>query len=552
MPLFELESSVRGRRRVFVRAQLPLLLGTVFITGVVAVAVPAELVTPILLAGILTIVAASAAAVLLPWERWSPNGLISVAVADLVGVALIRAELFSVLPSVGMLAIFPILWLAYGFRRWVVVIAIAGALFITSFAFAYRGVWPTTALEWANVITLPALIVGVAVVVNIAATQLRRNSQRLRVASDAQAAALQESRDNELLSRAILDTVAAGVAFYNADNQLVLANKLAAGMVELVGFRLDQPPYAGDNVLAADRSTPIPYEEQIIPRALRGEEITDHVEWLGPADQQTAIMASSRRVHRDDGVLLGTVIVAYDITELAHSIDIREQFLTTVSHELRTPLTSITGYLELLEDSLDPTDTTSSSYLTVVSRNASNLHDRIGELLTATDIAAPLQLRPAHISTILNDAAAKLTDTAEQRNQTVHVTHDNTDGITALVDAARLRRAFEEIIDNALKFSPPDTTITITHTHTARGDNITVQDQGPGISRGEQTRVFDRFYRTPYARNNAIQGFGLGLTLAKNTITAHHGHITITATNPGTTITATIPDSPPQDVPATS
>ncbi len=530
---------------MFIRAQLPLLLATVFVVMVVAVAIPAELVTPVLLTGIVTITVASVAAFVLPWERWSSNRLISVAVADLVGVALIRAELFSVLPSVGMLAIFPILWLSYGFRRWVVVIAIAGALFMTSLAFAYRGVWPTTALEWANVITLPTIIVGVAVVVNIAASHLRRNSQRLRTANDAQAAALQESRDNELLSRAILDTVAAGVAFYDAGNRLVIANRLAADMVELVGFRLDQPPYAGDNVLAADRATPIPYEEQIIPRALRGEEITDHVEWLGPADQQVAIMASSRQVHRDDGVLLGTVIVAYDITELAHSIDIREQFLTTVSHELRTPLTSITGYLELLEDSLDPADTTNQGYLEVVSRNAGILHDRIGELLAATDIAAPLQLRLVTVGSVLDEAVARTAKTATKRAQTIRLVRDRTVDIPRMVDPGRLRRAFEEIIDNALKFSPSNTTITITHTSSSSSDDdvITVQDEGPGISRGEQTRVFDRFYRTPYARNNAIQGFGLGLTLAKNTIAAHHGRIAIATADPGTTLSITIPHS---------
>lgn len=526
---------------MFIRAQLPLLLATVFVVMVVAVAIPAELVTPVLLAGIVTITVASVAAFVLPWERWSSNGLISVAVADLVGVALIRAELFAVLPSVGMLVIFPILWLSYGFRRWVVVIAIAGALFMTSLAFAYRGVWPTTALEWANVITLPTIIVGVAVVVNIAASHLRRNSQRLRTASDAQAAALQESRDNELLSRVILDTVAAGVAFYDAGNRLVIANRLAADMVELVGFRLDQPPYAGDNVLAADRATPIPYEEQIIPRALRGEEMSDHVEWLGPADQQVAIMASSRQVNRDDGVLLGTVIVAYDITELAHSIDIREQFLATVSHELRTPLTSITGYLELLEDSLDPADTTNQGYLEVVSRNAGSLHDRIGELLTATDIAALLQLRPVTVGSVLDEAVARTAETATKRAQTIRLVRDHNVETPCMIDPGRLRRAFEEIIDNALKFSPPDTTIT--HTSSRDDDVITVQDEGPGISRGEQTRVFDRFYRTPYARNNAIQGFGLGLTLAKNTIAAHHGRIAIATADPGTTLSITIPHS---------
>jgi signal transduction histidine kinase len=94
-----------------------------------------------------------------------------------------------------------------------------------------------------------------------------------------------------------------------------------------------------------------------------------------------------------------------------------------------------------------------------------------------------------------------------------------------------------------VKFGPEGSTITVTETITPSSIAITVQDAGPGIGRGEQTRIFDRFYRTPYAHHNAIQGFGLGLTLAKSTIAAHGGRITVRSDDTGTVFTATIPRS---------
>ncbi|MCI2957181.1 ATP-binding protein [Agromyces atrinae] len=524
---------------------MPFVIGTIFVAGVIAVALPQSLIDPLVIVGFSVIALASVAGWFLPWERWGTDWLIAVPVLDIIGIALMRTELMGLLPGASMLAIFPILWLAYGFRRWAIGIAILGSLFITSFVFAYRGSAPSSLLEWANVVTLPAIIVGVAIVGNIAAAQLRRSRQRLVAALEAESAALRKSQDDALLQRAIFDTVSAGIAFYDADSRLVVANQHGRDIAKIVGFELDQPPYAGDNVLRADRETSIPHDEQAIPRALRGEEIVDHVAWLGPPDQQMAVMVSSTRVHRHDGVLLGTVVVAYDITELAHAIEVRELFLSTVSHELRTPLTGMAGYLELLEDSIDPNDTVSAKYVDVISRTTENLANRIGELLSATTTAAPLSLAPTPVDALLDEVVAASTRAAAERDQALEIVRDGSTGAVALVDAPRMTRALEEVVDNAIKFAPPGSTITITRTVSDGEFAVCVADEGPGISRGERTRVFDKFYRTEHARSNAIQGFGLGLTVAKNVISAHDGRIAIdsaAADAPtGTRVTITLP-----------
>ncbi|MFG6446246.1 sensor histidine kinase [Microbacterium sp. P07] len=544
MPLFELEASPRGRMRVFVRAQLPFLLGAAFVGLVAAIAVPEKAMSGYMPAAYVLVALASLAAVLVPWERFDRTWLITVALTDIVAVAFIRTELISVIASAGLLAMFPVLWLAYGFRPWTILVAVAGAAFISSFPFFTRGEWPATALEWANVVTLPAIIVGVALMANLAARQLRRNRDRVAEAHAEQTAALLQAEDNAILMRSILNTVNTAVAFYGPSNELALSNKIASTMTEIVGFRLDRPPYAGDNVLAMDRMTPIPYEGQIIPRALRGEILTDHMEWLGPPDQQVAILASSRRVTRDDGALLGTVVVAYDVTELATAVEVREEFLRTVSHELRTPLTNITGYLELIEDGLDESETQSRAYIAVIQRNAQVLLDRIRELLAATDTSEPLRLEPTDLRALVDLAIVDAGDRAGAKS--IAIEHLDTGPASAMVDSSRLRQAVTELLVNAAKFSPEHSVITVEQGMTAENAFIRVSDQGPGIGRADETRVFDRFYRTAFARENAVQGFGIGLTMVKSTIVAHHGRIhLVPSDDAGTTFTLELPREGP-------
>jgi signal transduction histidine kinase len=543
VPMFELQATRAGRYRVFLRAQLPLLVGAAFVAVSSALAVPGSLGSSLAIAGLGVIALASVAALLVPWEKTEASWMILVAVADMVGVAFMRAELFTVIPSVGMLVIFPVLWLSYGFGRGAVAIAIAGTVFVTLFTFVANGIWPSTGAQWLSVVTLPVLIAGVAVVVNIAATHLRRNLLRLAEANREQAATMRIALDNEILARSILDTVNAGVAFYSASDELILSNEHARQMTAAVGFALDAPPYAGDNVLAADRATPIPFDQQIIPRALRGELIEDHVEWLGPPGQQVAIMATSRQAYRPDGTLLGTVIMAYDITELASAVAVREEFLGTVSHELRTPLTSVVGYLELIADDLLPSQTDIQGYLEVVQRNVAKLADRIDDMHGAAQTDILLHTRATDLTALVATCVERATERAGARGVTVENTVVGGEPVS--VDPAKASQALGELLANAIKFSPAGSTVTIARTDTADGVELAVLDRGPSMTRAERARAFDRFYRTQYARDQAVQGFGLGLFVVKNIMDAHGGRVTVGGSpETGTTATLLFPTAP--------
>ncbi|KTS06796.1 MULTISPECIES: sensor histidine kinase [Microbacterium] len=540
MPLFEMEATPRGRSRVFLRAQLPFVLAVVFLVGIAGLAQPSTLTAGVVVAGAVLSIIASVLALAVPWERLPRSWMMLVAVLDLLAVALIRAELLPTFPSVSVLAIFPVLWLAYGFPWYGILVGVFGTGFITSFRFVYVGAWPSSPVEWANVVIMPTLVVGVAVIVFVAARHLRRNSRQLARASRAQAEALDEARDTQSVALGIVDTVNAGVIFYDAQGRLEIANARAHRFAELGGFRLDEPPMAGDAVFDADRTSVVPAREQVIPRALAGDAVSDEFEWWGPADAPVAVVASSGRVRRADGDVRGTVIVIYDATVLAETIEVREQFLRTVSHELRTPLTSITGFLDLIDDEVGPEDTRLKRYVDVVTRRTADLSHRVRDLFAASESEKTLHPDDVDLGEIVATAVAEVAAFADARAFLIETAA--TGPTSARLDGTQVRLAIVELLTNAVKFGIPSSAITVSYgVHDGRAV-LAVTNDGPGLGPTEQRRAFDRFYRGSLARSGEIQGFGLGLTTVRAIAVAHGGTVGLDSAPDGrTTVTMDLP-----------
>lgn len=529
--------------QTFLRLQLPFLCGVLFFSVALALEVPTLRDSFVLWFGV-AVTGAASMLFLLPGRRWLSTGwVVVIPLLDIVGIAAVRAALVPYLPTIGMLCLFPFAWIAYRFRWPALLLVFVSGVAIAALPFALGGRPITTLLAFINVSALPLIATGISVGIHLGAVSFRRGRERVEDAGRRLQALLEKSQDDELLLRSTLDTVTGAVAFYDANNQLVLANSAAEQMVDVVGFRLDTPPYAGSNVLMADRKTTIPFDEQIIPRALRGEVIASHLEWLGKPGNQIAILASSRRVHRADGMLLGTVIAAYDVTELANAIEIREEFLTTVSHELRTPLTSIIGFTDEIIDTLGDRadDLGVAAYLETVSRNADLLLDRVGELLTAADKRIELAVEETDIATLLDQVTGPLRLSAERAGIALEV--EVPPGLTAVVDPARITQAVENLLTNAIKFTARGGTVTVRARRDDAGDlHISVSDTGIGMTPDEQRRVFDRFYRAQAVRRNAIQGIGVGLSIVKAIVDAHRGRVTVDSEQGvGTTIALCLP-----------
>ncbi len=208
---------------------------------------------------------------------------------------------------------------------------------------------------------------------------------------------------------------------------------------------------------------------------------------------------------------------------------LREEFVAAVSHELRTPLTSIIGYLDLVVDGeMENLTTEQQSYLGVVQRNADRLHELVGDLLLVAEAEGgglALDINDVDLDALATRCveSARPTANAEEIGLTVEL------GATRLIrgDAVRLEQMMDNLVSNALKFTPSGGRVAV-RTATEDGHALfEVSDDGPGISAADQAQLFDRFFRTRGAIDLAIRGTGLGLAITKAIVDAHHGSITV-------------------------
>ncbi len=232
--------------------------------------------------------------------------------------------------------------------------------------------------------------------------------------------------------------------------------------------------------------------------------------------------------------------------QLAASIG---EYIALVGHELRTPLTSIATYTDLIAESGDETTIGEvRDLLAVIERNNARLRTLVERLLDLSALEsghAGLTVGTVDLSAVLQSAAA--TVIADSGEPSSRIRTDLPDRLEIGGDQARLRQVAENLIGNAVKYSPAGSPVTVTLTAEDDAALLTVADDGMGIPEGERNRLFARLYRATNARHSGIPGAGLGLALSRAIVELHRGTITLTAgTTGGTTATVRLPLSPTQ------
>ena len=225
--------------------------------------------------------------------------------------------------------------------------------------------------------------------------------------------------------------------------------------------------------------------------------------------------------------------------ELARIVQREDDLVAAITHELRTPVTAIQGYLEVLGDQEEL-----SAYRGVIepiTRNGQRLVSMVDHLLAGTrpEEATP-NLHPAllDLNAVVDVAVAANQCLSAQREVAVAV-HTGA-FVPARADLLRLAHAVEQLIRNAVLFSPAKSAVTVTVSAHPR-PTITITDAGVGIPADELPHVFTRFYRGHHARTRAVPGLGLGLSIARAIVTAHHGDITLTSAVDGTCAQVSLP-----------
>lgn len=231
-------------------------------------------------------------------------------------------------------------------------------------------------------------------------------------------------------------------------------------------------------------------------------------------------------------------LLAEQNERLVEADRLKDEFVALISHDLRTPLTSIIGYVELaMDSSLTPKlDKERRSYLEVVSRNSARLVRLVDDLLFVARVQAGrlvLDTSEIDLGEVALEAVEEARPRAEQAGLAISFLGDNPVHIEA--DRGRLFQLLDNLISNALKFTPAGGRVDVRALSSSEGAVLEVSDTGIGLSPGDTERIFERFFRTAEAVTEQIPGTGLGLFIVRAIAEAHGGSISASARDGGGT-----------------
>ncbi|HEU5215336.1 MAG TPA: ATP-binding protein [Gaiellaceae bacterium] len=356
-----------------------------------------------------------------------------------------------------------------------------------------------------------------------------------RISSDAL-----ELQSTNALQRTLLDSTVDGICLTDAAGNIVLANApLQAYSVEL-GLPLHGR--VAERLLAlADRTTePARYRERMLELA---HDLTASEDEFELAGSGRVFRGYTAPVTRRDGTVVGRIWTLREVTADRRLERLRDAFVAAVSHELRTPLTSMSGFLEMLGDEEPELGPAGRRYLDVIRRSNSRLRGAVEDLLLVAEIEADrLVLRPG--PTDLAELATATVEAARPAaaEQGVELRLDVEGSLPLEADSARLRQVLDNLVSNAIKFTPSGGSVLLSATDDGGWVRIEVADTGIGIPHEELGQLFSRFYRASTATGRAIPGTGLGLVIARAIVEAHGGSITLVSIeDEGTRVTVKLP-----------
>jgi signal transduction histidine kinase len=261
---------------------------------------------------------------------------------------------------------------------------------------------------------------------------------------------------------------------------------------------------------------------------------------------ERVLLEQSELQREENAALLHTL--AEQNEQLRQLDRMKDEFLGLVSHELRTPLTSIQGYLEMLiDDHLEEFSDEQRAFLATIDRNTERLIRLVSDLLFLFQLDThPLEIQEAEIEVaeLLEHAAAAMKPIADQKHVSLAVDADEL--CPVMGDRARLAQLVDNLVSNAVKFTPDGGHVTIHGKHLDGGVAVSVSDTGIGIPADEIPLLFKRFFRATNATANAVPGTGLGLAISQSIAHAHGTEIEVSSTpGEGTTFRLLLPAARP-------
>jgi two-component system phosphate regulon sensor histidine kinase PhoR len=318
--------------------------------------------------------------------------------------------------------------------------------------------------------------------------------------------------------RAVLGSMVEGVIAIDADQNILFANDRAGKMLEFA-----TKTAAGRKLWEVVRQHAVQEMVQTTMRAPGAE--PSKLEFTDAAGKSLLLHVAQL----PGETARGAVLVFHDTTELRRLERLRQDFVANVSHELKTPLSVITACIEtLLEGGVDDVENR-GRFLERIQEQTQRLHALILDLLSLARIESGEQLwtmQALAVRELVEACVERHQARAQGKKQTLTLTPPSSEKhVQVFADAEALSEILDNLVDNALKYTPEGGAIGLRWWGDMTHCNIEVQDTGIGIPDADLPRVFERFYRVDKARSRELGGTGLGLSIVKHLVQAMQGTI---------------------------
>ncbi len=319
---------------------------------------------------------------------------------------------------------------------------------------------------------------------------------------------------------ATLGSLQEAVLIVDSNNYILLANKALTGMFpraeNILNQRLELVLHSVDflNYVEAVRR--------------KGSQAQHEIEFVEGVMSTWVEVTGSTIAPLNGGKLPWMLFVLHDITKQKRLEAVRKEFVANVSHELRTPLSVIKGYVETLVDGQGdiPADD-QAQFLKTIQRHTERLNSLLEDLLTLSrleSINPGLNREVIDLGRMLGQVADDYRSRPTAAGHIIELTVDP-DLQPVLVDPLKISQVWENLIENALKYTPKGSKIGLSVRLQGREAVICIRDNGPGIPKEDLPHIFERFYRVDKGRSREKGGTGLGLSIVKHIVQLHGGRV---------------------------
>ncbi len=325
-------------------------------------------------------------------------------------------------------------------------------------------------------------------------------------------------------SEAVLSSMVEGVLAVDSQERFLSMNLAAS---KLIGIDLEEAE--GRPIHEVVRN---PDLLKFVSQTIKGSENAETNLAIG-GENEKYLQAHGAILHDSHGNAVGAVIVLNDITRIRRLETIRRDFVANVSHELKTPITLIKGFVETLLEGAMNNPEEAERFLKIISGHADRMNSIIEDLLSLSRLEldpgqSKVVLEEMGIKNVLESAIRDCEVKASKVNSSIHLICD--EDIRVPINPPLFSQAIINLLDNALKYSEPESNIEVKASKENSEVLIAVQDWGSGIDSIHLPRLFERFYRVDQARSRKLGGTGLGLAIVKHITQAHRGKVSVKST----------------------